>query len=211
LALLIALGMFAALNFNSLQNAQEVKIVSQRLSTLSSQQGVQENPRIRIWSKTFPMIANHPWLGVGEGNYPIWSPRYGLLDIGGLHYDHAHDLLLTIAAETGLIGMMLFLAFMWGVGRSAARALGARRRETYALALGMTAALLGLLVTSFAEYPPRTTVILATIMIEVGGLIACERWAREHPAEEPAPDGPELARARHRPLLGTAPLPERPS
>jgi O-antigen ligase len=210
-ALLIVLAVFAAFNFNSLQNAQEVKIVSQRLSTLSSQQGVRENPRVRIWSKTFPMISNHPWFGVGEGNYPIWSPRYGLLDIGGLHYDHAHDLLLTIAAETGLIGLALFIAFMWGVVRAAARALRARRLETFALSLAMTAALLGLLVTSFGEYPPRTTIILATIMLEVGGLIACERWAREHKEEEPPAERPALGRNGRRALLGSAPLPERSS
>ncbi|MDX6643512.1 MAG: hypothetical protein QOD76_1474 [Solirubrobacteraceae bacterium] len=207
--LLIVLAIFAAFNFNSLQNAQEVKIVSQRLSTLSNQQGVRENPRVRIWSKTFPMIANHPWVGVGEGNYPIWSPRYGLLDIGGLHYDHAHDLLLTIAAETGLIGLALFLAFMWGVVRAAASALRARRRETFALAVAMTAALLGLLVTSFGEYPPRTTVILATIMLEVGGLIACDRWAREHPEQEPPPERAALGRNGRRALPGSAPVPER--
>ncbi|MDX6667563.1 MAG: hypothetical protein QOK04_943, partial [Solirubrobacteraceae bacterium] len=48
-------------------------------------------------------------------------------------------------------------------------------------------------------------------MIEVGGLIACERWAREHPEDEPAPERPEVARGGRRPLLGTAPLPERQS
>jgi O-antigen ligase len=210
--LLVLLSLFAAFNFNSLQNAQEVKIVSQRLGTLSNRESVRENPRVRIWSKTFPMIANHPWTGVGEGNYPIWSPRYGLLDIGGLHYDHAHDLLLTITAETGLIGLALFVAFLWGVGRTAARALRARRPETYALALAMTAALTGLLVTSFAEYPPRTTVIMATIMIEVGGLIACARWASERDAQDAqVAEPPAPPRGRHARLLGSGPLRERSS
>jgi O-antigen ligase len=206
--LLIVVGVYAAFNLNSLENAKEVSVVSERLGTVTNRQDVQANPRIRIWSKTFPMVADHPWLGVGEGNYPIWSPRYGLLDIGGLHYDHAHDLLLTIAAETGLIGLALFLAFGWGVARAAARARRGRRPETFAIALSLSAALLGLFINSVGEYPPRTTVILAAIMVEVGALIACERWVREREREqleEPVDaDEPALPYGRRRPLLGAA-------
>jgi O-antigen ligase len=153
------------------------------LSTVTSPGEVTQNSRFEIWEDSLPMVGASPWLGVGEGNYSEESPRFGLLDIGGLHYDHAHNLLLTIAIETGLVGLAFFVAFLWGTARAAGRALRGGRRDVYSLALGMTAALVGLFVTSFGEYPPRTNAILATTMIEVGLLVACARLSR------PAPPG----------------------
>lgn len=201
------LGIVVALNFNTIYRAREVSLVRERLSTLNVQ-GVRVNPRIRIWQKTPAMIADHFWLGVGEGNYSIVSPRYGLLDIGGLHYDHAHDIFLTIAAETGIFGLAFFLWFVYAVGRSAGRAVRSRG-PPFALATG--AALLGLLVTSLGEYPPRTNDILALIMFEVGVIIACERLAnRERAGEVAEPPGVDQpSRAPQRPALGGPPLPAR--
>ncbi len=193
------LGVVVALNFNTIYHAKEVSLVRERLSTLNVA-GVKVNPRIRIWEKTPSLIADHFWLGVGEGNYSLVSPRYGLLDIGGLHYDHAHDIFLTIAAETGIFGLAFFVWFVFAVGRSGVRAVRIRGpTRTFAFATG--AALLGLLVTSFGEYPPRTNDILALIMFEVGVVIACERIAdrervgaleepRERAAVATSPPGP---------------------
>lgn len=178
-----ALGIVVALNFNTIYHAREASLVRERLSTLNVQ-GVEVNPRIRIWEKTPSLIADHFWLGVGEGNYSLFSPRYGLLDIGGLHYDHAHDVFLTIAAETGLIGLASFLWFLYAVGRSAVRAVRSRG-PTHPFALGAGAALLGLLVTSIGEYPLRTNDIMALVMFEVGVVVACERVAQREPRAWP--------------------------
>jgi putative inorganic carbon (HCO3(-)) transporter len=197
--LLAVLATAVVFNFNSIQTAREVTLVRERLATITSPTEVQRNTRFGIWEKSLPMVGEQPWLGVGEGNYSEESPRFGLLDIGGLHYDHAHNVFLTVAIETGLIGLALFLTFLWGAARAAARALAARQPGTYPLALGITAALCGLLVTSLGEYPPRTNAILAVIMVQVGGLIACARLTRaeqEEPAEEPPPPRRELARGR---------------
>lgn len=205
LAVLLLLGVVIVLNFNTIYHAQEVSLVRQRLSTLNVA-GVKVNPRIRIWQKTPAMIADHFWLGVGEGNYAVASPRYGLLDIGGLHYDHAHDIFLTIAAETGIPGLALFLWFLFAVTRSVVRTVRIRG-PTRPLALATGASLLGLLVTSIGEYPPRTNDIMALIMVEVGLVVACERLVdREGPQ---ATDGPSkhiaLAEPVPRPSLGPAP------
>lgn len=183
--LLAALVLFATFNASAL-NSGEVSIVRQRLSSVSSREAIGTNPRTVVWRGTPSIIADHPFLGIGENNFLIVSPRYGLFDAGGFQFDHAHNILLTIAAETGLIGLAFFAAFLVLVGRAAVRALRARG-PTYAIALAVTAAIVGLLVASVGEYPPRTNSIMATIMIEVGILLCCERVARAARAAEPGP------------------------
>jgi O-antigen ligase len=189
--LLAVLAIAVTFNFNSIQDAKEVTLVRERLSTITTPGGVQENTRFGIWRRSLPMVGERPWLGVGEGNYSEASPGFGLLDIGGVHYDHAHNILLTIAIETGLLGLALFLLFLWAAARAALRALRAQRSPVFPLALGMTAALCGLLVTSIGEYPPRTNAILAVIMVEVGGLIACARLVRDDGASARAQEPPK--------------------
>ena len=203
--LLAILAIAVTFNFNSIQEAKEVTLVRERLSTITSPGGVQENTRFGIWRKSLPMVAERPWLGVGEGNYSKASPGFGLLDIGGLHYDHAHNTFLTIAIETGLIGLALFVLFLWSAARSALRALRARQSRMFPLALGMTAALCGLLVTSMGEYPPRTNAILGVVMVEIGGLIACARLVQAERSSAMTREPPEVPAVRPGPRYGRLP------
>lgn len=173
---LVGVLIFASLNAGAISNNKEVSLVRERVSTVSSTETRQDNPRTKIYKATLAIIPAYPFLGVGQGNFSIVSPQYGLLDIGGLHYDHAHDILLTIAAESGLIGLALFIAFVLAVGRAAGRALS-RRGPPYPVVLGLVAALVGIMVMGIFEYPPRTNVIMATMLIEAGALIGYSRAA----------------------------------
>jgi len=128
-------------------------------------------------SATERVIADNPVLGVGEGNFPGASSAQGLIDVGGVPYDHAHNVFLTIAAETGMLGLVFFLAFLGGTVQAGVRALRARTAEHYPLALAVVASLIGLLVVSLSEYPPRTNVLMATLLVEIGALVALARRA----------------------------------
>lgn len=183
LAGLAILVVVVALNFDAIQANPQVNVVKQRFSTLTSAQITRTNSRFEIWGKTPAMIADHPLLGVGAANYENASAGYGLLDVGALKYDHAHNVFLTIGAELGLLGLALFIAFCWNVARAGRRALAGRDPRIHAPALAVAAALGGLLVTSLAEYPPRTSSVLAAMMIEVGALLAYARFARTHQPE----------------------------
>ncbi len=178
-ALLTVLALFALFNLNSLQDTSTVSLVGKRIATLATSEGQQGGRRLDIWSDTPRMVIDRPFLGVGEGNYPNVSPDYGIRDIGGLPFDHAHNIALTIVAETGLIGLLLFGGFAVAVGRMGAQALRGRRPGIYPPALAVVAALTGLLVTSIGEYPPRTNVVMALILIEVGVLAGYNRLRRE--------------------------------
>jgi O-antigen ligase len=80
--------------------------------------------RLAHWEAALAMLADHPLLGVGIGNYVPVYPAYavpGWKDPLG----HAHNQYLNVAAETGLVGLAAYLIFLaawaghaWGAVRS---------------------------------------------------------------------------------------------
>jgi O-antigen ligase len=178
---------FAAANLQSIERSREVAVVSQRLSTITQAQASQSNERLRIWTRTPSLIAVHPFLGVGPGNFSAYGPQYGLVDFWGAPFMHAHDLLLTIAAERGILGLALFVWFMFEVGRAAAISLRNRASPRFPLALGLVAALAGLFANGVVDYPPGTIVIMFMITVEAGALVALARHERDAVAHGPAP------------------------
>ncbi len=66
--------------------------------------------RVQIWQQTVEIIREKPLLGTGLGNYSLnFDP---LADYRTPYY--AHNLYLDIAAETGLISLVLWLLFIGG-------------------------------------------------------------------------------------------------
>ena len=84
--------------------------------------------RMAHWQAAWEMLADHPWRGVGIGNYAILYPSYAQprwQDPLG----HAHNYYLNIAAEAGIIGFLAYAVF-WlacfgralnGLGRTSGR------------------------------------------------------------------------------------------
>ena len=58
------------------------------------------------------IIKEHPFLGIGLGNF-VWEIRQMLHLLAGWLHQPVHNLYLLIAAETGLIGLVLFLMFIF--------------------------------------------------------------------------------------------------
>jgi O-antigen ligase len=117
--------------------------------------------RAGYWIAGLKMVAAHP-LGVGVGNYAFYYPLHAPLSSD---YEYqvgiadAHNLFLDAAAETGIAGVVLLVAFVGtlvftGI-RGAARGVRAGQAEALGLAL---AAALGAELTmhltfSYAYYP----------------------------------------------------------
>ncbi len=185
--LLAVIAAFAVTNFEALSSADQLTVVGDRLSTLTNPGVIGTDPRFGIWASTPAIILDHPLIGVGTSNFGEVAPGYGLSGIAGISYlDHPHNILLTIAAETGFVGLAFALVFAFAVGSAGVVALRERHDPRFPLVLAVCAALAGLALTSMGEYPIRTNVIMATLMIEVGVLIAYARRQRERgPGAEP--------------------------
>jgi putative inorganic carbon (hco3(-)) transporter len=63
------------------------------------------------WQAALNMLTEHPWTGVGFSNYQPLYEQYRLLN-WPMPLGHAHNIYLNIAAETGVIGLGLYL-LLW--------------------------------------------------------------------------------------------------
>lgn len=93
-------------------------------SLLSSvTQRATSEPRVDIWERTAALIGDHPWTGVGAGNFQaIFEPEYNpVLNNDLRRGGHAHNLWLQQAAELGLFTAAVYVVLWLAVFASAAR------------------------------------------------------------------------------------------
>lgn len=77
--------------------------------------------RAEIWKAAAMVVRDHPWLGVGPGNYTTTMLADGyaekfLYQVEGRYSgaEQAHNLLLHVGAEVGVLGAVFLLAlFLW--------------------------------------------------------------------------------------------------
>ena len=74
--------------------------------------------RVLAWDRAVALVADHPWLGIGFNTVGFVSSRYGWVARGtsGFGLDGG---LLFIAALTGVVGLVAFVALLWSMARSA--------------------------------------------------------------------------------------------
>lgn len=69
--------------------------------------------RVAHWQAATQMAEEHPWIGVGFGNYEVAYPSYRLID-WPMALGHAHNYYLNLLAETGIVGLLGYLiAWIW--------------------------------------------------------------------------------------------------
>jgi putative inorganic carbon (HCO3(-)) transporter len=106
--------------------------------------------RLAHWQAGWDMFSEHPWLGVGIGNYEPVYPAYALP-----YWDdplgHAHNYYLNIGAEAGLVGLSAYLILWAAVFWQAWRAV--RRTSGYwqGVAVGILGILTHLTVHNFFD------------------------------------------------------------
>lgn len=134
--------------------------------------------RARIWSAAGCMIAGHPINGVGARGfrdaYPQCVDEQGPAVWGAEPALHAHQIVLEILAETGVLGLLLWLAAVaqaWRAWRFAPPAARERARPAM-LALAATVFPLNTHLAFYSAFWGGVTVLLAALF--VGTLLARE-------------------------------------
>ena len=109
--------------------------------------------RFAIWTRAAVLIRAHPWLGVGPGNYTDASRRIpSVIDAyqGSNFNAHAHNMILHVAAESGIPGVTVFLLIWWRIFK---RLSGLWSRSASGLlALALSGALFSFFVRSLSDY-----------------------------------------------------------
>lgn len=106
LIILLVVAVIAALFFSVSPLLQE------RLKQALS---IQTDPRVKIWKTTLNMIRANPIVGIGTGVYPYVFRKYAVDDLKSKICDmtpFAHNIFLNAFAEFGLIGLIVFSAFL---------------------------------------------------------------------------------------------------
>lgn len=68
--------------------------------------------RLLLSQNSLQLFLKHPILGIGPDKFELVIPHDR--NIRGVH---PHNTVLGILTETGVVGLVAFLAFMWGIGR----------------------------------------------------------------------------------------------
>jgi O-antigen ligase/tetratricopeptide (TPR) repeat protein len=79
------------------------------------------NYRTNLWKAGIDAFAAKPFLGYGSGTY---ENAFRKFYDGGLYSQYAHSSILKIVVETGIIGLLAFLFYLYGVIQGIRRVLG---------------------------------------------------------------------------------------
>jgi hypothetical protein len=63
------------------------------------------------------MIATHPFIGICSGQFVLEMQKYSRIILEFWQYQPVHNVYLLIWAELGIVGLFLFLAFLWKLFR----------------------------------------------------------------------------------------------
>jgi len=121
--------------------------------------------RMAHWQAALAMFSDHPWLGVGIGNYAVAYPQYAL----GRWRDplgHAHNYYLNIAAEAGVIGLGAYIILVVACFAQAWRVMQRTKGYWRAVALGTLGVLVHLSVHNLFDnlYVHSMNVQLALVL-----------------------------------------------
>ena len=124
--------------------------------------------RLHLMAVGLRMVHDHPLLGVGLNNHLQARADYDLRAYMLQMPTHNHFILL--ASQIGIPGLILFLAFLWSIWRSALQAAASHEPLLVAVALGTAAALVALAVHSQVDYIGTHTSL--TLLWLFAGLVA---------------------------------------
>jgi putative inorganic carbon (HCO3(-)) transporter len=111
--------------------------------------------RLAIWDAGWRMFLDHPILGVGAGQFPT---AYGTVYSGGYHtaWMNPHNLLLQVACELGLVGLVAFGYFLIQVWKGNSKILRSGEspgfKINYQIALACTCMLIVVAVISSVSH-----------------------------------------------------------
>lgn len=124
--------------------------------------------RLAHWQAAVEMARDHPFFGVGLGNYSVRYAQYRLIN-WQLPLGHAHNTYLNLLAETGMVGLFAYLAYWaamlricWSLRHHAdpfARSLG----------LGLLGCWIYLAAHSFFDY-----LFVNTLFLHIGVLLSVQ-------------------------------------
>jgi O-antigen ligase len=132
------------------------------------------------WQAALNMLTEHPWTGIGFSNYQPQYEQYRLLN-WPMPLGHAHNIYLNVAAETGLIGLGLYLLLWISVLMLTFRTIRRAHGIDRALAAGLmgTWVYLGTHMLVDNLYVNNTHIMIGALFGLLTAIAACTRSNRQ--------------------------------
>jgi O-antigen ligase len=177
----------------------EVQVLKDRVSTFGNVTGNPYDSRPQIWAEAARETLERPLLGQGPGQFPVVSTRSvsGAQTVSAVH---AHDVLLTTSAEIGIPAALLVVGLTLSVLAGVRRAVhSAAALQDRALLAGLAAGASAVVGEGIVDFTLRNAVVMATLTVVLGLLLAALRLlaapgAGEAPAGGSLPSSPEVRR-----------------
>lgn len=119
-------------------------------------------PRLALWKYGLTMFREHPWLGVGWGEFPLYQLKL-VCTLGGVEIaNNSHDIFIDLLVKSGVLGlgMLLVPLLLW-----LARALRVPTTVERIYGFGLIGVLL---IHALVEYPQQYTFFTLPAMFVIG-------------------------------------------
>lgn len=176
----------AALVIPTASTSSTLGVLRARVATIASSAAGPQDERPAIWREALRQFDQSPIVGVGPGDYPYAAltepnPEFTVLpDVASPTPElfargpyHAHNLFLTTAAETGLIGLLALLGLATSLSLSTLVRIRARMNAaTHFVSSGLLAALATVAGQGLVDDVYRNALLLMLVWLVIGLLIA---------------------------------------
>ena len=153
LGLISALAVYGLMGWiwgSGLHEAYAVTDLGERLSL----EGDFSSMRLSIWANTLELIQQHPWVGVGWGQFNAAWSLTPFPSRPPAFFDHAHNLPLHLAAELGVpLALLICGLLAWALWQAIRLAWGVPQRAGHEMAAPATMMVLLMALHSQLEYP----------------------------------------------------------
>ena len=156
-----------------------VRVVVERVASLGGGASNPYDDRPRIWAEALREAHARPVLGMGPGTFPFASVR-SPSGARTVFAEHAHDVLLTTAAETGVLGVAALVSLTLASAADVGGGLRAARGDRRLLGplAGLAAALTGFVGEGLVDVTLRNALVAQTLWVCLGLALAGARLAR---------------------------------
>ena len=157
------------------------------VSRLSTLRNLQEagGERFLMNRDVIAMLPKFPLLGIGFNAHEAVYPMFSRLDSASISGNLENEY-LQIIEETGLLGLILLVAFLALLLRLFVTVMRQARRPEHAAAFGILFAMVAVLIHSMSDFGLRIPAIGCLAAAMIGLLISVARWTEaEHPAAQP--------------------------
>jgi len=142
-----------------------------RFSMINTETFLNQNNRFGYWRRSFKIIKDYPIFGCGLNAYALVAGRYSV-GWGG----YPHNSYLQMAAETGFIGLIIFLWILFVLFRESIRALRRIKTQEFRILLfGFLTGLLGFLIHSFFDTNLYSVQLSSFLWVIIGVIVALQR------------------------------------